>query len=172
MDALKTIPSHVDRLKTEKGEARLQKTDIFKQLMWFSYFGEENAWIPVEAKRVKEIQEMNKRGEKPDDLRDMSAVMEELKATEKSFDYENVVGQDSLTRLDEKARKNKNNNRNKARNSRPANKTEKTDGTAPKTVKPQANTEKAIENPAQPDKPKRNNRNKKRRNNNNKPTQE
>lgn len=173
MDALKTIPSHADRLKTEKGEARLQKTDIFKQLMWFSYFGEENAWIPVEAKRVKEIQEMNKRGEKPDDLRDMSAVMEELKATEKSFDYENVVGQDSLTRLDEKARKNKNNNRNKARNSRPANKTEKTDGTAPKTVKPQANTEKAIENPAQPDKPKRNNRNKKRRNNNNnKPTQE
>ena len=116
MDALKTIPDHADRLKTGKGEARLQKTDIFKQIMWFTYFGEENTWIPVEVARVKEIQEMNKNGEKPDDLKDYSAFKDEVEAVEKSFDYENVVGQDSLTRLDDKARKNKNNNSNKARN--------------------------------------------------------
>ena len=115
MDALKTIPDHADRLKTGKGEARLQKTDIFKQIMWFTYFGEENTWIPVEVARVKEIQEMNKNGEKPDDLKDYSAFKDEVEAVEKSFDYENVVGQDSLTRLDDKARKNKNNN-NKAKN--------------------------------------------------------
>jgi cell fate regulator YaaT (PSP1 superfamily) len=116
MDALKTIPDHADRLKTGKGEARLQKTDIFKQIMWFTYFGEENTWIPVEVARVKEIQEMNKNGEKPDDLKDYSAFKDEVEAVEKSFDYENVVGQDSLTRLDDKARKNKNNNNNKAKN--------------------------------------------------------
>lgn len=116
MDALKTIPDHADRLKTQKGEARLQKTDIFKQIMWFTYFGEENTWIPVEVARVKEIQEMNKNGEKPEDLKDYSAFKEEVEVVEKSFDYENVVGQDSLTRLDDKARKNKNNNRNKNRN--------------------------------------------------------
>lgn len=173
MDALKTIPSHADRLKTEKGEARLQKTDIFKQLMWFSYFGEENSWIPVEAKRVKEIQEMNKRGEKPEDLRDMAAVLEELKATEKSFDYENVVGQDSLTRLDEKARRNKNNNRNKARTNRPTNKADKPLGTeTAKAASPKISPEKTGETNAAAGKPKRNNRNKKRRNNNNKPPQE
>ncbi len=118
MDALKTIPDNADRLKTEKGEARLQKTDIFKQVMWFSYFGEENTWIPVEVARVKEIQEMNKNGEKPEDLKDYSAIADESEPVEKAFDYENVVGQDSLTRLDEKAKKKKpnNNNRNKARN--------------------------------------------------------
>jgi hypothetical protein len=122
MDALKTIPDHADRLKTEKGEARLQKTDIFKQVMWFSYFGEENTWIPVEVSRVKEIQEMNKKGEKPEDLKDYSAISDEDEVVEKSFDYENVVGQDSLTRLDDKVKKkkpNNNNNRNKSRN-RPA----------------------------------------------------
>nr|WP_294895023.1 regulatory iron-sulfur-containing complex subunit RicT [uncultured Pedobacter sp.] len=174
MDALKTIPSNADRLKTEKGEARLQKTDIFKQLMWFSYFGDDNAWIPVEAKRVKEIQEMNKKGEKPEDLRDMAAVMEELKATEKSFDYENVVGQDSLTRLDEKARKNKNNNRNKNRTNRPTHKTEKpaSDTSAPKNTAPKTSTGIPSENTDKAAKPKKNNRNKKRRNNNSKPDQE
>lgn len=116
MDALKTIPDHADKLKTLKGEARLQKTDIFKQIMWFTYFGEENTWIPVEVARVKEIQEMNKNGEKPEDLKDYSAFKDEVEPAEKSFDYENVVGQDSLTRLDDKARKNKNNNRNNNRN--------------------------------------------------------
>ena len=118
MDALKTIPDNADRLKTEKGEARLQKTDIFKQVMWFNYFGEENTWIPVEVARVREIQEMNKKGEKPEDLKDYSAIEDDLELEEKSFDYENVVGQDSLTRLDDKARNKKrnNNNRNKSRN--------------------------------------------------------
>lgn len=174
MDALKTIPSNADRLKTEKGEARLQKTDIFKQLMWFSYFGEDNAWIPVEAKRVKEIQEMNKRGEKPEDLRDLAVVMEELKATEKSFDYENVVGQDSLTRLDEKARKKKNNNRNKNRNNRPTRNTENSGAATnlQKKPNPNNNVKTLPENGEKASPPKRNNRNKKRRNNNNKPDQE
>lgn len=174
MDALKTIPSNADRLKTEKGEARLQKTDIFKQLMWFSYFGEDNAWIPVEAKRVKEIQEMNKRGEKPEDLRDLAVVMEELKATEKSFDYENVVGQDSLTRLDEKARKKKNSNRNKNRNNRPTRNTENSGATTnlQKKPNPNNNVKTLPENGEKANPPKRNNRNKKRRNNNNKPDQE
>ncbi|MRX47479.1 PSP1 domain-containing protein [Pedobacter puniceum] len=116
MDALKHIPDNVEKLRTEKGEARLQKTDIFKKLMWFSYFGEDNTWIPLEIDRVKEIQEMNKKGLKPDDLKDHAAALEELVKTEKSFDYENVVGQDSLTRLDEKSRNRKKNNRNKSKN--------------------------------------------------------
>src|SRR5690606_1975418 len=77
MDALKAIPDNVDRLKTNKGEARWQKTDIFKKLMWFSYF-EDNTWIPLHIDRVKEIQEMNKNGEKPDDLKDHAALLEEL----------------------------------------------------------------------------------------------
>jgi len=181
MDALKTIPDHADRLKTVKGEARLQKTDIFKQIMWFTYFGEENTWIPVEVARVKEIQEMNKNGEKPEDLKDYSAFKDEVEKVEKSFDYENVVGQDSLTRLDDKARKNKNNNNNKARNKPNGNqKGEVRRNDNPNQNKPQqvAVPNKSVESGISLDandekKPNPNkNRNKKRRNPNRKPEQE
>ena len=181
MDALKTIPDHADRLKTGKGEARLQKTDIFKQIMWFTYFGEENTWIPVEVARVKEIQEMNKNGEKPDDLKDYSAFKDEVEVVEKSFDYENVVGQDSLTRLDDKARKNKNNNNNKSRNKPNGNqKGEGRRNDNPNQNKPQQaavpnkSVEGVISSEANDEKkPNPNkNRNKKRRNPNRKPEQE
>lgn len=112
MDALKDIPDDVHILRTEKGDARLQKTDIFKRLMWFSYPQEEN-WIPVPIKHVREIHAINKSGEVVPDLGESKVL--DTNAV-KAFDYENVVGQDSLTRLDERsANRNKknNNNRNK-----------------------------------------------------------
>jgi cell fate regulator YaaT (PSP1 superfamily) len=113
MDALKHIPDNVNYLKTEKGDARLQKTDIFKKLMWFSYPGEEN-WIPLHINRVKEIQQLNKDGIKPEDLGEIVEIEDK---PAKVLDYENVVGQDSLTRLDERSRnKNNRNNRNKKPN--------------------------------------------------------
>jgi cell fate regulator YaaT (PSP1 superfamily) len=116
MDALKYIPDNVNVLKTEKGDARLQKTDIFKKLMWFSYPREDN-WIPVELDRVKEIQQQNKEGIIPADLGETIEV--ESKPV-KVLDYENVVGQDSLTRLDERNRnKKKNKNRNKNQGNKP-----------------------------------------------------
>jgi cell fate regulator YaaT (PSP1 superfamily) len=113
MDALKHIPDNVNYLKTLKGDARLQKTDIFKKQMWFSYPREES-WIPVPIARVKEIQQMNKDGVLPDDL---GVFLETEVEAVKVLDYENVVGQDSLTRLDERNRnknkKNKSRNKNK-----------------------------------------------------------
>jgi cell fate regulator YaaT (PSP1 superfamily) len=60
MDALKDIPNNVDKLETGKGLARLQKTDIFKKLMWYSYPDNED-WIPLHAARVREIKELNKK---------------------------------------------------------------------------------------------------------------
>ncbi len=115
MDALKHIPDNVNVLKTEKGDARLQKTDIFKKIMWFSYPREEN-WIPMPISKVKEIQQLNRDGVIPADLGENVEV--ETKPV-KILDYENVVGQDSLTRLDER-RNNSNNakkkNKNKSRN--------------------------------------------------------
>ncbi|GAA4928424.1 regulatory iron-sulfur-containing complex subunit RicT [Mucilaginibacter defluvii] len=111
MDALKGIPDDVYILKTKVGDARLQKTDIFKKLMWFSYPNAES-WIPLEISKVKEIQKLNKEGIFPEDIvPEAEAETKQAKAP----DYENVVGQDSLTRLDERAKKKKNNN-NKNRN--------------------------------------------------------
>lgn len=110
MDALKDIPDNVHMLKTEKGDVRLQKTDIFKKLMWFSYLRDDN-WIPVKVDRVKEIQLMNKQGKMPEDLGEHT-VLESIPV--KVLDYENVVGQDSLTRLDDRNKNKKSkNSRNK-----------------------------------------------------------
>lgn len=123
MDALKHIPEHAETLKTEKGDARLQKTDIFKKVMWFSYIGEDSTWIPLQIDRVREILALNKQGQFPEELKDLDAYEEEI-IIEKSFDYENVVGQDSLTRLDER-------NRRKKKKGKPGN----SNSTANKTIK-------------------------------------
>jgi len=64
MEALIDIPEIEAPLITEKGEAFLQKTDIFKKIMWFGYKN-ENTWIPVDASRVSEVLELNKKGQKP-----------------------------------------------------------------------------------------------------------
>lgn len=112
LDALKDIPDRIDALQTEVGVARHQKTDIFKKLMWFSYANQED-WIPLKVDRVKEIMAMNKRGEKPSNLKDEAIELKTTAVVEKVHDYENVVGQDSLTRLDDKNRRN---NRNRNRN--------------------------------------------------------
>ncbi|SDE77040.1 Cell fate regulator YaaT, PSP1 superfamily (controls sporulation, competence, biofilm development) [Mucilaginibacter pineti] len=118
MDALKHIPDNVNVLKTEKGDARLQKTDIFKKIMWFSYPREES-WVPMPIAKVKEIQQQNREGIIPADLGEM---VELENAPAKALDYENVVGQDSLTRLDDRNRNknqkrpNSNNNNNNNRN--------------------------------------------------------
>jgi hypothetical protein len=96
------------------GTVRHQKTDIFKKLMWFSYPNDDN-WIPLDIARVKEIQKLNKEGVKPEYLK-IEIAEEDKPVVQKTFDYENVVGQDSLTRLDNKGGKNRKNNRNKNRN--------------------------------------------------------
>ena len=62
MDALKSIPAIEGRLRTKRGEAVLQKTDIFKRMMWFGIVGEEAIWIPVSCDRVAEIVDLNKKG--------------------------------------------------------------------------------------------------------------
>lgn len=120
MDALKYIPDNVNVLRTEKGDARLQKTDIFKKIMWFSYPREES-WVPLPISKVKEIQQQNKEGIIPADLGELVEVETQ---PAKVLDYENVVGQDSLTRLDERRNNNKkknNNNRNRNKDRKPGN---------------------------------------------------
>jgi cell fate regulator YaaT (PSP1 superfamily) len=62
LDALIDIPEIEKPLLTEKGEAQVQKVDIFKKIMWFSYKNEETTWHPVPAERVKEILALNEKG--------------------------------------------------------------------------------------------------------------
>ena len=67
LDALKDIPQVQRPLQTTKGEAFLQKTDIFRRRMWFATKGDNN-WVMLDASRVRELLEVNKRGEKIESL--------------------------------------------------------------------------------------------------------
>lgn len=103
LDALKDFPDAVD-IETVRGKARHQKTDIFKGLMYYTFADEPDQFIPVPNYRAKELIEMNKRGEKPEVLVEKVKEKVEVKAP----DFENVVGQDSLTRFDkQKSSRNK-----------------------------------------------------------------
>lgn len=109
VDALKEFPDmDGKKLQTKKGDAFLQKTDIFKRMMWFSYRGEPGVFIPMDVKAVHAILEANAKGEMPDALiPTFNKITEKVVVVEPNF--ENVVGQDSLTRFDRKGGKGKSN---------------------------------------------------------------
>lgn len=116
LDALKEFPEGDIKLKTKKGIAFLQKTDIFRKTLWFNSKDDPSVFHPLKLETVKEILEMNKNNKFPESLKQFAysdAPIEDLP------DYENVVGQDDLNRFNNKDKK-KNNNRN--RNKRKGNK--------------------------------------------------
>ena len=95
LEGLKGFPRTDLRLKTQKGEAYHVKTDVFKGTMWYAFRG-ENELYPLTPIRVKEIIDSNKKGNKPDDLKDY-----QIKETVVVEDgYTNVVGQDSVSRFE------------------------------------------------------------------------
>ncbi|MBT8376881.1 MAG: hypothetical protein HKP45_10045 [Winogradskyella sp.] len=124
LDALKAFPKNDTKLYTEKGTAVCQKTDIFKGLMWYAYEGEWMNWHIITTDQANEIIEKNKKKEKVASLEEYAA--DHIQDTKNEF--ENVVGQDSLTRFDSpkrhKKRKN-NNSRNRNRNRKPRNNAKK-----------------------------------------------
>ena len=65
VDALRDIPTVEKPLETQKGRAYLQKTDIFRKIMWFGY-GSESTWHPLPIKLVNEIVALNKQGVIPE----------------------------------------------------------------------------------------------------------
>ena len=134
MEAYKDFPGTSVRLITKKGEAVHQKTDIFKKLMWY-WLKEERGGgkiVKLELDRVKEIIALNKEGKKPEDL---NKFVSQEQPDEPH--YENVVGQDDLTRFDAKFKKqrrkkkqgtrsnDKSNSQNKAVKKGPKNKRDK-----------------------------------------------
>ncbi len=102
LDELKKFPDSKIKLKSKKGTAFFQKMDIFSNQLWYSYKDEPFEFIPLSLNRVKEIIQANKEGEIVNDLKEYQEML-----VEKAPDYANVVGQDDLTRFD---------NRNKKRN--------------------------------------------------------
>jgi len=119
LEALKDFPSNDTKLMTEKGIAFCQKSDIFKATFWFSYKDEPANWHILSKEQVQEILAKNKKKEKVASLEEYAI---ENHVIEEKVLFENVVGQDSLTRFDRPKRsksrnKNKNRKRNKGNNS-------------------------------------------------------
>ncbi len=73
LDALSDIPTVEKPLKTEKGNAVLQKTDIFRRIMWFSYNNDIN-WHSLPIQQVVEIMKMNEQGILPNSLEDLNLI--------------------------------------------------------------------------------------------------
>lgn len=116
LDALKDFPKKDEKLITKKGEASCRKLDIFKGLMWYTYDDDGMKWFQFTIDQVKEIKSRGKSGKPVYSLEDYAEELESSVDTKTDFD--DVVGQDSLTRFDTPKRKRKKrgrrkNNRNK-----------------------------------------------------------
>lgn len=99
MDAQSRIPKVYEPLEFEDGLAYLMKTDILREIMYFSYDKSSLANLyPLYAEDVWDIIKMNRRGEKPESLKndDVPAAPE----------FVTAVGDDAINRFDE-ARKRK-----------------------------------------------------------------
>jgi cell fate regulator YaaT (PSP1 superfamily) len=156
LDALKKFPKTDTKLYTEKGTAVCQKTDIFKGHMWYAYEGEWMNWHKITTEQANEIIELNKEKKKIASLEEYASDVVEDTKTE----FENVVGQDSLTRFDSpKGNKKRRNNRRKNNS-----------GNKPKGNNPQANNNQGNKpqggNKKEGNTGTRNNPNQKKRNNN------
>jgi len=113
IEAQKDFPDTSVVLETKKGKAVHQKTDIFKRLMWYTHETEtSSSFVPISVDHVKEIQELNKKGEKVDDL--VKSISEKDR-NKISHDFENVVGQESVDRFKSKNQKRKKKKRKKPR---------------------------------------------------------
>lgn len=105
MDALSIFPENADSLEMATGRAFLQKKDIFRNLMWYS-FGGSSKQYPLTIDRVSEILTLNSQGQKPEDLEAVE-IQVKHKDAEKTVDmgFVNDVGQLTLSSLSKSGRK-------------------------------------------------------------------
>ncbi|MBR5042433.1 MAG: hypothetical protein IKX67_04275 [Bacteroidales bacterium] len=98
LDAQSRIPRVQGPLEFEDGLAYLRKTDILREIMYFSYDKNSDSDLyPLDAAEVREILAMNRQGERPESLRTEPepAIPE----------FVTAVGDDSISRFDAPKRK-------------------------------------------------------------------
>jgi cell fate regulator YaaT (PSP1 superfamily) len=123
IEAQKEFPDSSIVLHTRQGNAYHQKNDIFRKVMWYSFDKDNPAnLVPVSVEKAREIIALNKKNIIPENIGELETEAEERQV----LDYENVVGQDSLTRFDKKDQRHKHKqkrrpgNQNPPRNETPA----------------------------------------------------
>jgi cell fate regulator YaaT (PSP1 superfamily) len=110
LDGLKDFPPSNIWLNTGEGMLYFQKSDIFGRVMTYSFDKEgHGVMVKLTVERVKEIIAMNKRGQIPPKASDgASEAYADIK-------YTDGVGEESLSRFDDKRSKKHNRNRNRKR---------------------------------------------------------
>ncbi|MCK9617372.1 MAG: hypothetical protein M0R21_06000 [Lentimicrobiaceae bacterium] len=93
-DALKGFPSPEVTLKTQKGDAIHQKTDIFRKLMWYSYVSDQANLLAIPIDKVREIIQNNKNGIFPEKLEDFAQTKEH------KAEFDQVLTQEDINRFD------------------------------------------------------------------------
>ena len=164
LDALKAFPKQEKILKTENGDAVFVKMDIFKKMLWYTYKENSFKWFRLSLEQVLEIIELNKNNEEAAPLEDYESDVADVV----KVDFENVVGQDSLTRFDAPKQKKgrRKNNRNRNRNRQVARK-QNTNQPNQKRASNQNKPAAANSSGKQQARPKRRNNNRNRNRNNN-----
>lgn len=97
-DAIGNLPNPDTVLNTLEGDFYHIKTDVFKRVMTFASSPNSHSnLITIPVDRVNEIIALNRQGKKAASLKKEDDKKEKV-------DYQNVVGQDSLTRFDKENR--------------------------------------------------------------------
>ncbi|MEM6718349.1 MAG: regulatory iron-sulfur-containing complex subunit RicT [Bacteroidota bacterium] len=165
LEALQQFPKNDVKLYTEKGTAVCQKTDIFKGYIWYAYEGEWMNWHKLTTEQANEIIALNHKKEKVISLEEYAL---ELIEEDTKTNFENVVGQDSLTRFDKKPTRNR--KRRGAQNKKKRRNNNAKAGVTAKNNNPQqkaGNTQKKGNNSGKNNNPRNKNNNKAKANNDN-----
>ena len=112
LDAQSRIPRVSEPLEFQDGLAYLMKTDILKEVMYFSYDkGSLANLFPLAASEVREIIKMNRNGVKPESLK--------TEPEPEIPEFITAVGDDSITRFDAPNRKKRKNQQRGRQNDKP-----------------------------------------------------
>ena len=112
LDAQSRIPRVSEPLEFQDGFAYLMKTDILKEVMYFSYDkGSLANLFPLAASEVREIIKMNRNGVKPESLK--------TEPEPEMPEFITAVGDDSITRFDAPNRKKRKNQQRPRQNDKP-----------------------------------------------------
>ncbi len=117
MEALKDFPKGAEKLKTKQGTAVLFKRDIFEGLMYYAYSdsrSHSNKVYTLTIEQAKEVREMNKQGEIPEDLSSFAFVSDEP-VEEEDIGFDSVNDVIELPPEERRKRRNKRNRRNRNR---------------------------------------------------------
>jgi len=110
-EELRKFPNNKPKLLTNAGNAYFQKMDILGGIMWYTYEYNPSNFISLSVDNVKKIMELNAKNKKAESLEEYTEGI-----VEEDIKFDNVIGQDDLTRFDSKEKSKRKNNRNSKRN--------------------------------------------------------